>query len=191
MISLTKKDNPALLLIDVQKGINSPGYYGTERNNPQAEKNIEALLRKWREAELPIYHVKHCSSNPESPLAKGKSGNDFQDFIVPGDHEPVIEKDVNSAFIGTDLRAQLETAAIKNLVIVGLTTEHCVSTSTRMASNYGFNVFLIEDGVAAFDKIGAYGDHYSAQIVHDIEIANLKDEFATIVKTEELIKAFD
>ncbi len=191
MTTLTKKDNPALVLIDVQKGINSPGYYGTERNNPTAEKNIEALLKKWRKEGLPVYHIKHCSTNPESPLAKGKSGNDFQDFIVPKPGEPMIEKEVNSAFIGTDLRAQLEAADIKNLVIVGLTTEHCVSTSTRMASNYGFNVFLIEDGVAAFDKIGASGSHYSAQMVHDIEIANLKDEFATIVQTEDMLDIFN
>ncbi|AXT50581.1 cysteine hydrolase [Aquimarina sp. BL5] len=190
-MTLTKKDNPALLLIDVQKGINSPGYYGTERNNPQAEKNIEALLKKWRTEALPIYHVKHCSSNPESPLAKGKPGNDFQDFIIPQPNEPVIEKDVNSAFIGTDLRTQLENAGIQNVVIVGLTTEHCVSTSTRMASNYGFNVFLMEDGVAAFDKIGANGKRYDAQIVHDIEIANLKDEFATVVQTEDMMRVFD
>ncbi|WP_405207538.1 cysteine hydrolase family protein [Aquimarina sp. LLG6339-5] len=185
---LTKKDNPALLLIDVQKGINNPGYYGTERNNPNAEKNIEILLKKWRSENLPIYHVKHCSSNPDSPLAKGKPGNDFQDFIIPQPNEPVIEKDVNSAFIGTNLRTQLEVANIKNVVIVGLTTEHCVSTSTRMASNYGFNTFLIEDAVAAFDKISFSGKRYGAQMVHDIEIANLKDEFATVVQTEEIVK---
>ncbi|WP_299607714.1 cysteine hydrolase family protein [uncultured Aquimarina sp.] len=190
-MTITKKDNPALLLIDVQKGINSPGYYGTERNNPDAEKNIEALLRKWRSEELPVYHVKHCSTNPESPLAKGKSGNDFQDFIKPLAHEPIIEKGVNSAFIGTDLREQLTHKKINTLVIVGLTTEHCVSTSTRMASNFGFKTFLIEDGVAAFDKIGVNGERYSAQMVHDIEIANLKDEFATIIKTESLLSNFE
>ncbi|MHA7057681.1 cysteine hydrolase family protein [Aquimarina sp. M1] len=189
MTSLTKKDNPALLLIDVQQGINTPGYYGTERNNPDAEKNIETLLKKWRAAALPIYHVKHCSTNPDSPLAKGKLGNNFQDFIVPKETEPVIEKDVNSAFIGTDLQMQLERTGIKNVVIVGLTTEHCISTSTRMASNYGFQVFLVEDSVAAFDKIGSNGQKFSAQMVHDIEIANLKDEFATIVTTKQLLDA--
>ncbi|MBW1295902.1 cysteine hydrolase family protein [Aquimarina litoralis] len=185
----TTKNNPALLLIDVQKGINSPGYYGTERNNPEAEKNIDTLLKKWRAEKLPIFHVKHCSTNPDSPLAKGKSGNDFQDFIIPLPSEPVIEKDVNSAFIGTDLKDQLTNDEIDTLVIVGLTTEHCVSTSTRMASNYGFKTFLVEDGVAAFDKIGSNGEKYSAQMVHDIEIANLKDEFATIIKTEDIIKS--
>ncbi|MDH7447142.1 cysteine hydrolase family protein [Aquimarina sp. 2201CG14-23] len=190
-MTLTKKDNPALLLIDVQKGINRPGYYGTERNNPEAEGNIEALLNKWRAEELPIFHVKHCSTNPDSPLAKGKPGNDFQDFIIPQTNEPVIEKNVNSAFIGTDLRTQLENRGINNVVIAGLTTEHCVSTSTRMASNYGFNTFLIEDGVAAFDKIGANGQRYDAQMVHDIEIANLKDEFAKIVQTKDILGIFN
>ncbi|MBQ4822770.1 cysteine hydrolase family protein [Aquimarina sp. MMG016] len=188
-MSLNKTDNPALLLVDIQKGIDHPGYYGTERNNPQAEDNIETLLKFWRTNQLPVFHIKHCSTNPDSPLFPGKSGNDFKDFILPKDGEPIIKKNVNSAFIGTDLREQLRHLDINTVVIVGLTTEHCVSTTTRMAANYDFKTFLIEDAVAAFDKIGANGDKYSAQLVHDIEIANLKDEFATVFKTNDFINS--
>lgn len=182
---------PALLLIDVQKGIDSTGYYGTERNNKNAEENIEALLKVWRTKGFPLFHIKHCSTNPDSPLAKGKSGNDFKDFIIPKTNEPIVEKSVNSAFIGTNLKEQLHDNKINTVIIVGLTTEHCVSTSTRMASNYGFNTILIEDAVAAFDKIGVNGQRYSAQMVHDIEIANLKDEFAQVVSTKALLELIE
>ena len=181
-----KDKNPALLLVDVQKGFEDIPYWGGERNNLNAEKNIEKLLHLWRKHKLPVFHIKHCSVIPESPLSKKNAGNAFQDFISPQDLEPVIEKEVNSAFIGTDLKERLDKEKIDTLVIVGLTTDHCVSTTTRMAGNFGFNTHLVEDAVATFNKTGTDGTVYSAQLIHDTAIASLKDEFATVVSTEEV-----
>ncbi|PKV50395.1 nicotinamidase-related amidase [Aquimarina sp. MAR_2010_214] len=188
-MSILKDNNPALLLIDIQKGFENIAYWGGERNNPDAETNMEKLLAFWRAHHLPVFHIKHCSTTPASPLAKGNVGNDFMDFNTPLAHEPIIEKDVNSAFIGTNLKEQLEQKNIDTLVIIGLTTDHCVSTTTRMAGNFGFETYLIEDAVATFNKIGTNGQEYSAQLIHDTAIASLKDEFATIVATETLLNA--
>lgn len=182
---------PALLLVDIQKGMDDFDYWGGERNNPNAEKNIEALLLLWRKKELPVFHIKHCSVVHDSPLRKGVAGNDFKDFIVPEDHEPLIEKEVNSAFIGTSLKEQLETSGINTLVIVGLTTDHCVSTTTRMAGNYGFQTFLVEDATATFPKKGPGDKNYSAQLIHDTAIASLHKEFATVVSTKEIAFAIN
>ena len=181
-----KSKKPALLLIDVQKGFDEHEHWGGNRNNLNAEENMEKLLHLWRENNLPVFHIKHCSLELGSPLAKSNEGNNFKDFIVPQNNEPVIEKEVNSAFIGTDLQSDLKNKNIDTLVLAGLTTDHCVSTTTRMAGNFGFNTYLIEDAVATFDKIGVDGTVYNAQLIHDTAIASLKDEFATIVKTEEL-----
>ena len=186
-MNLSKSDKPALLLVDIQKGFDDIDYWGGERNNPDAEKHMEQLLKYWREYNLPVFHIKHCSTNPSSPLVKGKPGNEFQDFIVPQNNEPVIEKDVNSAFIGTNLKEQLEGKKINTLVIVGLTTDHCISTTTRMAGNLGFTTYLVEDAVATFNKTGINEKNYSAQLIHDTAIASLKDEFAIIVSTSFLI----
>jgi len=186
-MQISKEGNPALLLVDVQKGFDDLEHWGGERNNPNAEGNIEELLQLWRKKNLPIYHIKHCSTTPDSPLQKGRPGNDFQDFISPAINEPVIEKKVNSAFIGTDLKEQLQNKNITTIIIVGLTTDHCVSTTTRMAGNFGFNTYLVEDAVATFNKIGAKGEPYSAQLIHDTAIASLKDEFATIVSTQNIL----
>ncbi|MBQ0740182.1 isochorismatase family protein, partial [Aquimarina celericrescens] len=62
-----------------------------------------------------------------------------------------------------------------------------VSTPTRMAGNFGFNTYLVEDAVATFNKVGANGQKYSAQLIHDTAIASLKEEFATIVSTNNLL----
>lgn len=184
-ISLASK--PALLLIDIQKGFDDHEHWGGERNNPHAEENMKVLLDTWREKKMPLYHIKHCSLEEGSPLAKTHPGNSFKEFIIPESNEPIIEKNVNSAFIGTDLKALLEQSETKTVVIIGLTTDHCVSTTTRMAGNFGFQTLLIEDAVATFAKTGHNGEIYNAQLIHDTAIASLKDEFATVLSTQELL----
>lgn len=187
-MKISYTDNPALILIDIQKGFSDLDYWGGERNNPDAELNAGKLLALWREKGLPVFHVKHCSSNPNSLLAEGKPGNEFQDIVIPLAGELIIRKNVNSAFIGTNLKDLLDQAAIHKVVIVGLTTDHCISTSVRMAGNYGYETWLVEDAAATFCKKGMSGQLYSAELIHDTALASLKDEFATIVKTNELIQ---
>ncbi|NAY91933.1 isochorismatase family protein [Muricauda sp. JGD-17] len=174
----------ALLLIDIQQGLQETEFYGTERTNPLAEENCQKILKVFRENSWPLFHIQHCSTNPESPLHPTKKSNAFHPLVQPLEGEPVITKNVNSAFIGTDLENHLNMQDISKLVIVGLTTEHCVSTSTRMAANLGFKVTLISDATAAFDKVGIDGNRIPAAVIHDIALANLKDEFATIKTTE-------
>ncbi len=178
----------ALLLIDVQQGLQELDYYGGERNNPQAETNCGKILSAFRAKELPVFHVQHCSTNPDSPLHPSKPGNAFHPQVQPNNGEPIFQKNVNSAFIGTTLEDHLKAQNISDLVIVGLTTEHCVSTSTRMAANLGFNTTLISDATAAFNKTGINGEQYSAELAHNIALANLKDEFAIIKDTQTLLQ---
>jgi len=186
-MSISISDKPALILVDIQKGLEDLAYYGGHRNNPDAESNGGILLRFWRENNLPIFHIKHCSTTPASPLAEGKPGNDFKDIVAPKANETVIKKNVNSAFIGTDLEQQLNNMQIHKVVIVGLTTEHCISTTTRMAGNLGFDTYLVADATAAFDKRGVNGELYSAQLIHDTTLATLNNEFATVINTEQLL----
>lgn len=181
----------ALVLIDIQTGLLETTYYGTERNNPDAEKKCGEVLAAFRSNNLPIFHVKHNSTNPKSPLFPGKLGNSIHPAVEPLAHEPIIEKNVNSAFIGTDLESRLRQLGVTKLVIAGLTIEHCISTSVRMAANLGFEVTLISDATAAFDKMGIDGKRYSADIIFNTELANLKDEFAKIMDSATLLAELD
>jgi nicotinamidase-related amidase len=179
-------ENTALLIIDVQKGFDDPQHWGP-RNNPQAEENIATLLELWRERNRPVFHIQHLSRDPQSPLRPGQIGCEFKDVVKPLANEPVIQKEVNSAFIGTNLQELLEEKGFKTLLMVGLTTNHCVSTTTRMAGNFGYETYVVADATATFDRIGPDGRTHKAEDVHSISLANLHQEFATVLNTADIL----
>lgn len=183
-----KEHNTALLLIDLQKGFDDEIFWGGNRNNKDAEEKCLLLLNKWRALNLPIFHIIHSSQDPTSKLHKSHPGFEMIDILKPIEGEPVIEKEVNSAFIGTDLKERLETLGIKKLVIVGLTTNHCISTTTRMAGNLGFDTLLISDATATFDRVGVNGEHFDSEIIHQTTLANLHNEFAQVVDTNKVLE---
>ena len=183
-----QEKKPALLLVDIQKGFEDEAYWGGDRNNRDAEAKAAQILTKWRALGLPVFHSQHSSQNPNSRLHHTHPGFEIKDEVKPLEGEPLIVKDVNSAFIGTDLKEQLDEIGIDTLVIVGLTTNHCVSTTVRMAGNYGYKTVLISDATATFDRIGINGEKYSAEIIHLTTLASLKDEFAEIMSAEQLLR---
>ena len=183
---MTLKDRPALLLIDIQQGLEEIAYYGGHRNNIDAETKAAHLLRFWRTNDLPIVHIKHNGTSP-SPLAKGLPGNNFKKIVQPELNEKVIEKDVNSAFIGTSLKEFLDEEQILQVILVGLTTDHCVSSTARMAKNLGYDTYVISDATATFDKIGPTNKKHTAEEIHEVTLASLNQEFATILETETLL----
>jgi len=189
-MSILKSDRPALILIDIQKGFDDVEYWGGERNNPDAENNARMLLDIWRDNHLPIFHIQHCSSNPNSLLNELKEGNEFKEIVKPINGEPIIKKNVNSAFIGTNLETLLKENNIHTVVIVGLTTDHCVSTTTRMAGNLSFKTFIVSDATATFNKKGIDGQNYSAALIHETALASLNGEFADVVTTAFLKSVF-
>jgi nicotinamidase-related amidase len=179
----------ALLLVDVQEGFDDPRW-GT-RNNPEAEVRMAQLLAAWRDQGLPVIHIQHCSTDPESPLRPDLPGAALKAATGPWPGEPVIQKQVNSAFIQTPLEAHLERQDISALVVVGLSTDHCVSTTVRMAGNLGFTVFLVSDATAAFDREGLDGCRYPAEAIHQIHLASLHREFCTVLTCSEVLAGLE
>lgn len=183
--TVTIPQNTALIIVDMQKGFDEPKW--GVRNNQFAEKNIAKLLKVWRQTKRPIFHIKNDSTEPNSPLRPNMPGNEIKDIVKPLKNEPIIVKNVNSALIGTDLEKRLRKNGITNLVLVGLTTDHCVSTTARMAGNLGFKVYVVSDATATFDRKGFNGKYYSAKKMHEFALVSLQNEFATIINTKFLM----
>jgi nicotinamidase-related amidase len=179
----------ALLIVDVQTGLDDP-YWGT-RNNPGAEAVLAMVLQTWRQHGWPVFHVQHLSTKPRSPLRPGQPGVEIKPVVRPLPSEPLFQKRVNSAFIGTDLEARLRAAGINRLVVGGLTTDHCISTTVRMGANLGFEIILLADATATFDRTGPDGRVWTSQDLHDATLASLHGEFATVRTAEDLLHSAD
>jgi nicotinamidase-related amidase len=176
----------ALIVVDVQQAFLDPDW--GQRNNPNAESNIARILAAWRNHERPIRHVVHDSIEPNSLLRPGLPGNAIQGVAIPKTGEPLYRKHVNSAFIGTNLERDLRQDGIDTLVIVGLTTNHCVSTTARMAGNLGFKTYVVSDATATFARRALDGTLRSADAVHSAALSDLHQEFATVVDTAQILK---
>lgn len=197
----------ALVLIDIQKGFTS-----VNQDNPHFEKNISSLIKAARaynertpDKPILIIHIHHHSLEPQSTLnpshklPSGEHGVDPMPYAAPLLSEPVLAKHRNSAFVGTDLEERLRGFGARQLILAGLTTDHCVCTTARFAANLqvlgdeggadgtglGNNgIVFLRDGTATFGKGGV-----DAKVLHEVHLAGLDGEFVQVRGTEEAIAA--
>lgn len=184
----------ALLVIDVQRGVDDLEYYGGptgRRNNPLAEDHMLALLTGWRAHGLRVFFSLHDSREGGSPLKLSLPTGASKEGFEPRPGEGVVTKDVNSAFIGTDLEIQLRRAGVSRLVNCGFYTNMCVETTTRQAGNLGFDTYLAHDACAASNRIGPDGADHDPEVVHEMTVANLHGEFCTALATSDALTLLD
>ncbi|EQB53321.1 hypothetical protein CGLO_06968 [Colletotrichum gloeosporioides Cg-14] len=205
----------AVLLVDIQEGFKHPTHWGSSRSTPSFEANVASILRAARErnsaiassqaSERPIsiIHVHHHSRSSTSALhpshfLEGSSTPSVSplQFAAPLNNETVLVKNFNSSFVGTQLESILRSGGIRQLVVLGLTTDHCVSTTVRMAANLQVlgndggpdgngegvhGVILVRDAVATYEKGG-----FDAEMVHAVSLASLDGEFAEVVSAKDV-----
>ena len=178
-------DRLALVVVDVQEGF-ADARWG-RRDNPACEDHVGLLLRAWRTAGRPVVLVRHDSADPASPLAPGQPGNALRD-VVAGPHDLLVTKSVNSSFHGTpDLDAWLRERDLDGLVVCGVTTNHCCETTARVGGNLGHRVLFALDATHTFDRTAPDGGTVTAEELARVTATNLEGEFATVVRTAELL----
>ncbi|MCL6089428.1 MAG: cysteine hydrolase [Candidatus Thermoplasmatota archaeon] len=178
-------NNSVLVIIDVQKGFDDPKW--GKRNNPDAENVMASVLSEFRKHMLTVIHVRHDSRKPESLLKEGKPTFAFKDEVKPVEGETIITKHVNSALIGTNLEEILRKMGDPNVYYMGITTDHCVSTTARMSGNLGFKSYVIEDACAAFETRDQHGETIPAETIHNVNLASIDGEFAQVIRSEDLV----
>ena len=173
-------------MIDVQRGFDDEAWWG-RRNNPDCETNVAALIHRWRTLGRPLVFVQHDSDNEASPLHPSNPGNAFKD-VVAGSPDLLVHKSVNSSFHGSpDLHTWLTEEGIEQIVICGITTNHCCETTARVGGNLGYNVAFVLDATHTFDRDSPDGDRIAADMLTLITATNLHGEFATVLTTADLL----
>jgi nicotinamidase-related amidase len=174
----------ALIPIDVQQAFDLDAS-----SNPAMEANGLRLLAAWRGAGHPLIHVRHDSVQPGSPFRPGQPGNALRPGFEPQGNEPLVSKSVNAAFIGTDLDLRLRRLGVQQVVLLGMTTDMCVSTSARVAANLGYRTVIIGDATACFELVDTRGDKVPARELQRAHLATLHAEFGTVLDTDAVLAA--
>lgn len=178
-------ENAVLIPIDMQRAFDADPW--PRRWNERLDENGLALLAAWRASGRPIIHVRHDSVEPNSTLRPATEGNALRPGFEPQSGEPLVTKTVNAAFIGTDLDLRLRRLGASTVVLFGISTDMCVSTSVRVGANMGYRVILVEDACDCFDLPDGEGGTIAARDIHRAHIATLRHEFATVLRTAELV----
>jgi nicotinamidase-related amidase len=140
------------------------------------------LLKSAREHGAPLFHVAH----------KGRAGGLFDRAgergqivagLAPLAGETVIEKGLPNAFAGTDLKAHLEAAARKDIILCGFMTHMCVSSTARAALDHGFRVTIAASSCGTRDLPDGAGGVIPAATVHAVSLAALADRFAIVARS--------
>ncbi len=169
----------ALVIIDMQRDFLEPGGFGAALGNDVAllRRAIEPnrrVLAAARAAGMAVIHTRegHRPDLTDLPPAKkargrfkvgigdagpmgrilirGEPGHDIIPELAPIAGEPVIDKPGKGAFFATDLHAILQNRRIERLVVTGVTTEVCVSTTVREANDRGYDCLTLGDCVASY-----------------------------------------
>ena len=177
----------ALIPIDVQQAFDHAPW--PSRNNPDMEANGLRLLDAWRGSGRTLIHVNHASVVPGSTLAAEHPGHAFRPGYAPQAGEPLVTKSVNAAFIGTDLDLRLRRLGVTSVVLFGISTDMCVSTTARVAANLGYRTIVVADACFCFDQPDGDGGIVPAAQIHRAHLATLRAEFAEVVDTAQLLAA--
>jgi nicotinamidase-related amidase len=142
---------------------------------------IAALIARARKAGAPIIHVQH----------KGRAGGLFDpagpgypisDEAAPAGGETVIQKSLPNAFAGTELKAALDAAGRKEIILAGFATHMCIEATARAATDLGLKSTVVAAATATRDLPDALtGQAIPAADVHRNALTALADRFATIV----------
>lgn len=173
----------ALLLIDIQNDY-FPGGKMELVGMEEAAKNASALLKAFRNADKPVFFIKHLSIRSDATfLIPETEGIDINSSVSPLADEIIIEKHFPNSFLQTELLSVLKESDITDLVICGAMSHMCIDTTVRAAKELGFKCILIADACATRNlKFGS--EILPAQTVHAVFMAALDGMFATVVTAD-------
>jgi len=169
----------ALMVIDMQRDFADPGGFGEALGNDvlllrRTVASTRKVLDAARARDLLIVHtreghradlsdprrakklrgrLKTCIGDPGPlgrTLLRGGRAHDIIDKLKPAPGEPVVDKPGKVAFHATDLDSLLRDRGVEQLVVCGVTTEVCVSTTVREANDRGYDCLVLEDCVASY-----------------------------------------
>ena len=145
----------ALLIIDAQVNMfEGASLYQSEH----IIKVIKSLIKKARSLNVPVIWIRNNGDLGE-PDEHGTNGWEINPILEPKKGDIVIDKHNPDSFKDTDLKSILNRKNITDLIIAGMQTEICISSTVKRAVELGYNVTVVEDGHSTFDSDDVKASH--------------------------------
>jgi nicotinamidase-related amidase len=181
--SRMSKGQRALVVVDVQESFRHRQYYG-EKNVPVFLERVQALIDGAKTQGIPVVQVFHVDPTGPFSLASGHVRT-FEGVEI----EPAVrfEKRSHSALIGSGLDVWLVQQGIGRLIVCGIRTEQCCETTTRHASDQGYEVDYVTEATLTWEMTDRLGRVWSPEEIKARTELVLDGRFATVVTVDEAL----
>jgi len=139
--------NRALIVIDVQESFRARPLWETV-SDPKIADRVNRLVRLARQAGDLVVWVLHSEPGSGDVFDPALGHVRLMEELERRDGEPLIYKTSHNAFTTTGLQRLLTEHGVRQLTVCGLRTEQCVETTTRVASDFGYQVTFVVDATA-------------------------------------------
>ena len=154
-----------LVLLDDARAAGVPVFFTTMAYDPALAEVSEAQLRK-----TPLVRE----------LIRGSELVQLTPELRRADHEPLIEKPRQSAFVATRLQTLLVGRRIDTTVVVGCSTSGCVRSTCESAFDLGYHVVVPREAVG--------GRSWTA---HEAALFDIDARFADVMPLEEVLEQLE
>ena len=179
---MTTQDT-ALVVIDVQESFRQRDYW-SDADAPAFIDRLQALVDGARAQRLPIVQIFHVEDSGAFSLASGHVKT-LAPLSIAAD--AVFHKHRHSALVGSELPVWLTERGIRRLIVSGIRTEQCCETTTRHASDSGFDVDFVSEATLTFAMTGRDGRRWNAAEIKARTELVLADRFARIASVEQAL----
>ncbi len=175
-------ESSALVVIDFQMEYFDGGKLFIP-DGPAAMARANELIAFADAHRMPVFHVQHIGPEGGALFAKGGAQVDIHPDITPGPRHALVHKTTASSFASTDLHQRLQAKGIKTLIICGLMTHMCVSTTARDARPLGYQVLVAGDACATRNIEAWDGGVVDHRALHRAALTEVADSFGEILPT--------
>lgn len=180
--------NRALIVVDVQNEYVSGALRITYPALSESLANIAAAMDAAAALEIPIVVVQQVAPETSPIFAKGSPGSFLHEVVAGRPHDHLVEKQMPSAFVGTDLAQWLDERDVDTVVIAGFMTQNCDESTARDALHRGLSVEFLSDATGTLAMANQAGT-ISAEQLHRAVLIVLQSRFAAVCTTREWVDA--
>jgi nicotinamidase-related amidase len=173
----------ALLVIDVQESFRHRPYW-CDSDVPVFVERLRRLIDGAQSRKIPVIQIFHVEDSGPFSLESG--------YVVPlrdltFTPDAVFQKRSHSALIGSGLDVWLTQHGIRRVIVSGIRTEQCCETTTRHASDLGYEVDYVTDATLTFPMTDRHGQQWTAEQIKSRTDLVLDGRFARITTVEEAL----